>query len=83
MFFSKLVDVKGSKIPGTEIQAPFFERALLKIIFTARSLRSLETLRALSLLFIVFSPERGENTMNQALRAKQQISLSEFPSQEF
>jgi hypothetical protein len=35
--------------------------------FTARSLRSLKTQSTLSFLFIVFSPERGENTMGQAL----------------
>jgi hypothetical protein len=39
----------------------------IEISFTARSLRSLEPSRTLSILFIVFSSERGENTMNQAL----------------
>jgi len=41
-----------------------------KNYFTARSLRSLETQRSLRIFIIVFSPERGENTMVQALRAK-------------
>ena len=62
-------DVTGSNV-RSEIQVPFFECSLQKILPTARSLRSLETPRALSILSIVFSPERGENTMNPSLREK-------------
>jgi len=51
------------------------QHQIVCIFFTAHSLHSFETQRALSILFIVFSPERGENTMNQALREKQKIPL--------
>jgi hypothetical protein len=50
-------------------------RSIAEIPLLRDSLRSLETLRALSILFIVFSPERGENTMNQALREKRQMPV--------
>ena len=62
-----------------------FSTCVQNIIVTARlsrcflrgSLRSLETPRALSTLFIVFSPEKGENTMNQAIPRRKQRDRAE------